>query len=117
MARHKREYAGEKRSDYIGFQVTPSERAALVAAAKAAGATLSAHTRERCLRRSGEAGEVAGMRRDPIQHKLVNELAAIGNNLNQLSRHCNTARTAPQLAELQATAEILKAALSRVLAL
>jgi DNA transposition AAA+ family ATPase len=117
MARHKRDYAGEKRTEFVGLKLTPSERAALAEAAERAGATVSQHARELCLRRGGNGQIVGGTRRHPDAHKIVNELAAIGNNLNQLSRHCNTARSAPQLDELKETTEKLKVALSRVLSL
>jgi hypothetical protein len=117
MARPRRDYTGEKLTAFVGFQLTPSERAKLEAAAKEAGGTISQHARELCLRRSGETRTVAGTRRHPVTHELVSELSAIGNNVNQLSKHCNTAETAPQLQELQETMGILKAALAKVLAL
>jgi hypothetical protein len=117
MARHKRDYAGEKRTQFLVVKLTPSERAALEGGAAETGANLSQHARELCLRRSGEAQIVAGTRRNPVSREILNELSAIGNNVNQLSKHCNTAETAPQLQELQETAAILKAALAKVLAL
>ena len=79
--------------------------------------SLSQHARELCLRRSVAAQIVAGTRRNPDARALINELMAIGNNVNQLTRHCNTERTAPQLLELKMTTDMLKAALAHVLAL
>ena len=117
MARHKKAYAGERRTEFVGLKLTPSERAALEEGAAETGASLSQHARELCLRRSGGAARVAGTRRNATAAALMNELAAIGNNLNQLSRHCNTARAAPQQDELKHTTAMLKAALARVVAL
>ena len=117
MARYARSYDGEKRTAKVTVQLTPSERATLENAAQRAGTNLSQHARELCLRRSAAAQIVAGTRRDPQALALMNELTAIGNNLNQLSRVANTNRAAPHLHELKATTELLKAALARVLAL
>jgi hypothetical protein len=117
MARRKREDRGEKRTAFIGFQLTPSERAALEHGAAKVGASLSQHARELCLRRSGGAQIVAKTRRNPTAAALMAELAAIGNNLNQLARVANTNRATPQLHELQTTTDMLKAALAKVLAL
>lgn len=117
MPRYAKAYAGEKRTRRLPIQLTASERARLEEDAAKAGANLSQYVRELCLRRSGESPVVARTRRDPATYKLVNELAAIGNNLNQLSRHCNTVQATPQLDELKETTELLKLALARVLAL
>ena len=117
MARHKKAYAGEKLTAKVTFKLMPSERAALETGAAESGANLSQHTREVCLRGFGGAARVAGTRRNPASREIVNELSAIGNNVNQLTKHCNTAETAPQLQELRETMGILKAALSKVLAL
>jgi hypothetical protein len=117
MARHKKAYAGEKLTAKVTFKLTPSERTALEEGAAESGANLSEHTREVCLRGFGGAARVAGTRRNPASREIVNELSAIGNNVNQLTKHCNTAETAPQLQELRETMGILKAALSKVLGL
>ncbi len=113
MARHKKAYAGEKLTAKVTFKLMPSERAALETGAAESGANLSQHTREVCLRGFGGAARVAGTRRNPASREIVNELSAIGNNVNQLTKHCNTAETAPQLQELRETMGILKAALSQ----
>jgi hypothetical protein len=111
MSRYARSYVGERRSAKVTLKLTPSERTALET-----GASLSEHARQLCLRRFGGAARVAGTRRNPAAREIVNELSAIGNNVNQLSRHCNTEETAPQLQELQETMGMLKAALAKVLA-
>jgi hypothetical protein len=98
-------------------QLTPSERAELEAAAAEAGTGLSQYVRELCLRRATDASTVGGARRNPEAKRLMYELSAIGNNLNQLAHVANTVHAAPQEHELKAMIEILKAAMARVLAL
>ena len=96
MARYERTYAGEKRTEFLGLQLTPSERRELEEAAKGQGApTLSAYARELLFRRS--AAVVAATRRNPEAKAIMDalngaafELNAIGNNLNQIARHLNT---------------------------
>jgi hypothetical protein len=117
MPRYRKEYTGERRTTSINFQLTPSERRQIEAAAKAAGARLSEYTRELCLRRSTVAAIIAGVRRNPEARVLMRELTAIGNNLNQLARIANTARAVPHLRELQTATDALKAAMARVLEL
>jgi hypothetical protein len=117
MARHKKTYTGERRTVHLGVQLTPSERAELEAAAAEAGTGLSQYVRELCLRRAPESATVGGARRNPEAKRLMYELSAIGNNLNQLARVANTVHAAPQEHELKAMIEILKAAMARVLAL
>jgi hypothetical protein len=117
MARHLQNYRGERRTRSIGIKLTPTERQELEAAAAARGARLSEFARERCLRRTDTAAVVGGAKRYPDARKLMRELIAIGNNLNQLARIANSYRTTPHLDVLRQTTEKLKAALDRVLAL
>jgi hypothetical protein len=117
MARHRKTYTGERRTVHLGVQLTPSERAQLEFAAAEAGASLSQYVRELCLRRTPEAATVGGARRNPEAKRLIFELSAIGNNLNQLARVANTTRHAPQETALRAAIEVLKATMARVLAL
>jgi hypothetical protein len=117
MSRYARSFEGEKRTAKVTLKLTPNERAALETGAAESGASLSEHTRELCLRRSGGAPRVAGARRNPESAALINELRAIGNNLNQLSYHCNTERTAPQQETLRQTTDLIAAAVARILAL
>jgi hypothetical protein len=117
MARHRKTYTGERRTVHLGVQLTPSERADLELAAAQAGACLSQYVRELCLRRAAEAATVGGARRNPEAKRLINELSAIGNNLNQLARIANTTHRAPQQATLKETIEVLKTAMARVLSL
>jgi hypothetical protein len=117
MARHRKSYTGERRTVHLGVQLTPTERAELEAAASEAGTGLSQYVRELCLRRTPEAATVGGARRNPEAKRLMYELSAIGNNLNQLARIANTTRCAPQEQELKAAIAFLKATMAHVLAL
>ena len=117
MARHRKTYTGERRTVHLGVQLTPSERADLSMAAEKAGACLSQYVRELCLRRTADAPTVGGVRRNPEAKRLLNELSAIGNNLNQLARVSNTVHAAPQHQELKAAIEVLKATMAHVLSL
>lgn len=116
MPRYERNYAGEKRTEFLGLQLTPSERAELEDAAEGQGApTLSAYARELLFRRS--AAVVAATRRNPEARALLRELNAIGNNLNQLARHANsTGELGPErLAEVDQAFRAIQVAAARVL--
>jgi hypothetical protein len=117
LARHRKTYTGERRTVHLGVQLTPSERADLALAASEAGAGLSQYVRELCLRPSATPSTKGGARRNPEAKRLMHELSAIGNNLNQLARVANTNRAAPQHEELKAAIEVLKATLAHVLSL
>jgi uncharacterized protein (DUF1778 family) len=93
VGRRKQTDQSERRSESVGFQVTPSERAELDERAAAAGVTLSEYVRAAALGYRLTA-------KDPLREKALFELSAIGNNLNQLARHANmTEQIDPQ--ELQ----------------
>ena len=115
MPRYKKEYAGERRTTSINFQLTPTERRQIEAAASDSGVGLSEYARELCLRRSTVPALFAGVKRNPEAHALMRQLVAIGNNLNQLARLSNTNQAAPQLEEIQRTTEAIRAAAVRVL--
>ncbi len=113
MARYARNDASERRTAFLGIQLSPSERAELDAAAKQQGATPSGYARELLFRRS--AAVVAATRRNPEAAALLRELSAIGNNLNQLARFANTDRRLPAGAAVLAALELHKQAIARVL--
>ena len=85
MPRYERNYTGEKRTEFLGFQLTPSERRQIEDAAKEAGVRLSDWARDLLLARSTEAAAIM-QALDAAAH----ELNAVGNNLNQIARHLNT---------------------------
>ena len=118
MARYDQSYDGERRTASVHVQLTPHERAELEAAAAAKGAaSLSAFVRTLCLRRLADVARVAGTSRNPDARRLLYELNAIGNNLNQLTHIANTYRALPAADELRAVTGLLKAAMARVMAL
>jgi hypothetical protein len=88
MGRYARDDNAERRTAFLGLQLTPTEQAALRSAAARQGATPSAYAREMLFRRS--AAVVAATRRNPEAAALLRELSALGNNLNQLAHRANS---------------------------
>lgn len=115
MSRYGQTYDGERRTSGLRVQLTPSERAALEAAAESNGASTSEFVRKRCLEGIHAAGRVAVVRRSPEIRRLIYELNAIGNNLNQIARIANTLRESPRPDVLDRALSALKAAIGRVL--
>jgi hypothetical protein len=115
MARYEKTYRGERRTAFVGFHLTPSERAELDSAAALQGASVSDYSRELLFRRS--AAVVAGTRRNPEAATLARELSALGNNLNQIARHANITGELRDLDELEEVLDLIKHALSRVIGL
>ncbi len=113
MGRYARSDATERRTAFIGIQLTPTERDELDAAAMRQGATVSAYTRECLFRRS--AAIVAATRRNPEAAALMRELSAIGNNLNQIARQLNTTGEMRDPDAFDALLDPLKRAMARVL--
>jgi uncharacterized protein (DUF1778 family) len=120
LARYNRSYAGERRTEFVGFQLTPSERDELEAAAASQGAILSDFAREMLFRRA--AAVVAATRRNPEAHALFsalvaagNELNAIGNNLNQIARHLNSGGDLRDWGELREALAIYTKATERII--
>src|SRR5271154_2853974 len=127
MARHKRSYVGERLTSRVGVKMTPSERRELEDAAAGQGAPLSAYARELLFRRS--AAVVAATRRNPEAAGMMRALTAVGrelnasgNTLNQIARHLNTTgdlrdwgELREALADYQRGADMLKAAIGKVL--
>lgn len=116
MGRYARHDASERRTAFLGIQLTPSERGELDAAASLHGApNLSAYARELIFRRS--ALVVASTRRNPEAAALLRELSAIGNNLNQLAHRANAAGYIHSEDALMNILEEHKRAIARVLEL
>ena len=76
MARYRAADTSERRTAFIGIQLTPSERTDLESAA--AGVPLSTYARAMLFSRSADA---VANRRNPEAAGLMRELNAIGNNL------------------------------------
>ncbi len=113
MGRYNRDHATERRTAFLGIQLTPTERSELNAAAARQGARPSAYAREVIFRRS--AAIVAATRRNPEAAGLLRELSAIGNNLNQLAHRANTARQIKAETALLAALDLHRQAIARVL--
>ena len=115
MSRYEQTYDGERRTSGLRVQLTPSERAAIEAAAQNTGASTSEFVRKRCLEGIHAAGRAALVRRSPDVRRLIFELNAIGNNLNQIARIANSVREPPRPDVLEGATSLLKAAIARVL--
>lgn len=73
------------------FRMTPTERAAVIAAADATGMGPCTFARVSVLRAAGQVAPI-GKRRDAIATVIASalgQLGRIGNNLNQLTRHAH----------------------------
>ena len=114
LGRYARRDASERRTAFLGIQLTPSERGTLDAAAAKDGApNLSTYARELIFRRT--AAVVASTRRNPEAAALLRELSAIGNNLNQLAHRANAAGYIRSEDDLLALLELHKRAIARLL--
>jgi len=104
MARHKRDYTGERYSAQIRVQLTPSQHAAIRREATTRGLPLSALVRAKLT-----GGRLPEVGRDPAAIRaLTAQLARIGNNLNQLTHHANqTGRIRSETAIEAVTARII----------
>jgi hypothetical protein len=116
MARYERTFSGERRTEGLRVQLTPTERDELENAAKGQGApNLSTYARELLFRRS--AAVVAATRRNPEAAGLMRELNAIGNLLNQIARHMHSTGELRDPDELREALALQKQAVIRVLGL
>ena len=109
MARLKTSKAGERRTAFIGANVTPGERDEARRRAAILGKRLSDYLRLSAL--SDRFPESAQPVLSPeIARRLAFELARIGTNLNQLSHRANLTGAMPERTALDATLdEIVKA--------
>ena len=108
---------GERRTAGLTVQFTPTERKELGDAARQEGAAIGEYIRQLCLRRGGQVQVVAGTRRNPDAKRLADELRAIGNNLNQQTHIANAVGDVRRVDMLEATIDMLKIAISHVIAL
>jgi hypothetical protein len=103
VARHKRVYAGERRTAALRLQLTPAERGQLDAAAAEHGISLSDYARRTVFRRPIESRNGSGIRRNPEAAELCEQVRALGVNMNQIAHHLNATgkiRDIPEFAEL-----------------
>lgn len=90
----------EKRTERIPVRVTKGEKEILEGFAKATGMPVSTLLRDRALKTKIE------VRRERVEVlKLVEQLARIGNNVNQIAKHLNSGRMG-SMALLDALGEV-----------
>lgn len=114
MARWKQDYIGERRTERVTVQLTPSERAlAEQRAAYICRGILSDY-----FRRAGlEAANNAPCMDPKLVRDIEAQLRRAGNNLNQVAHHLNLTGHLRSREELEACISDLKVAFARVIAL
>jgi hypothetical protein len=115
VGRLTRDFDGERRTAGLTVQFTPTERSELESGAKTAGVTIGAYVRELCLDRTPQV--VNAVRRNPDAKRLMDELRAIGINLNQIAHHANTHGAIQEGDDLRGAIEILRRTMTHVLTL
>jgi hypothetical protein len=115
MARPRVANSAEKRSAFLGFQVTPLERAEIDRRAAATGYSVSEYCRIIMLSdRKAPAPPV----RDPEAIRgLAVAIVREGTNLNQMQRLANERRALPTANALAEMLALVRASLEKVLAL
>jgi hypothetical protein len=122
MARLRRGYKGERRTEFIGFQVTPTERQNLDRLAEQGGMPKSELIRfylplgpDSKPRQDIVGNDNKEWRRaEPWKVEAVAAINRIGNNINQLAYNANQTGQVAELAELREVMTEVKAALSRL---
>lgn len=113
MARLRRDYQGERRTQYAGCFLTPSERSDLTARAATVNLSVSDYIRNAVF---GRRMPAASVDRSQLQAVAL-ELTRVGNNLNQLARIANTIGQVKSEQALQAVLDQLASAVERVIKL
>jgi len=115
MARLRKDDTGERRTAYVSFFVTPTERDELDARAESIGCSRSEFLRIVAL---SDLKKPAPTARSPeAMRELANEIRHVGTNLNQLAHHANAAGSMPDKQTLDEVTEKIVAALDRVISL
>jgi hypothetical protein len=120
MARHPRDYSGERRTESFTLQLSPSEKEKLRHLARE-GRMAGAEFVRRRLRLTAEGMQgVVGpapqerRRAGPWKVDAVREVNRIGVNINQIRREMHQQGRVPQAAVLQAIAAEIKTALTKL---
>ena len=112
MARRSKADAGERRTSFLGVQLTPTERAVLEQRAQTTGLSLSEFARIVLL---SDLKAPAPSARDPQAIRaLAVEITRVGNNVNQLAKIANETRALPHERQLREVATLIKATLEKV---
>jgi hypothetical protein len=96
MPRYERNYTGEKRTEFLGFQLTPSERRQIEDAAKEAGSTLSEWARDLLLVRTTTAAMLRARRRNPDAAVIMRALDAASPRAERRRQQPQPDRPAPE---------------------
>ena len=115
MARPRAENKAELRTAFLGFQMTPSERAEIARRAEETQRSLSDFCRRALLAARSAPAPLARDRRELTA--LSVEISRVGNNLNQLAHIANGRRDLPSATALAAVTERIIASLEKVMAL
>lgn len=115
MGRYAQTDASERRTARLDIKISPTEQAELRALAARRGARPSAFARALIFRRLTTAGAAPEARDNADASALVRQLKALGNNVNQLTKHANETRRIALEAELRALLAEVKRAIAHVL--
>jgi hypothetical protein len=115
MARKRKDDAAERRSAYLGVQLTPAERAKLDERAAYYGLMLSDYARLMLL--SDEHQPAPSARDSAAITSLSVEIRRVGTNLNQLAHIANERRELPRKAALDGLSAEIVETLKKVRAL
>jgi hypothetical protein len=115
MARIRKAKTDERRTAFVGFYVTPSERAEIDARAESVGLSLSVFARIVMLSDLKKPAPPAYDRE--ALRTLAFQISKIGTNLNQLAHHANATGSMPDKQTLDEVTEKIIAALDRVISL
>ncbi len=115
MARHRAGYSGELLSEKLTVKLTESEKEEAAKKASSAGIPLSTYARMRLT--GGQVPKAIIGRDQRALRELANEIARVGNNLNQLAKIANQTGRIEQGKALDAVRDKVADALSRVIEL
>lgn len=112
MARYRKQDAAERRTEHVGYYVTPTERARLDRRAASSGLHLSEWLRRVSL--SDERAPAPAFRDPAALRGIRAEIAHVGNNWNQMTHHVNTTGDVPSQKVLKEIGDAIMAALKKV---
>jgi hypothetical protein len=115
MSRPHKEDTSERRTEFAGFQLTPTERAELDRRAASFSLTLSDFLRMVSL--SDLKAPPPSPRDAGAVRSLAAQIARQGNSVNQMAHVANAIHALPHLDELRTLADEIKATLAKVRAL
>ena len=115
MARRKKEDASERRSAFLGLQLTPSEKAELVGRAADVGLSVSDFARM-ALFLDGWKNPPPNVRSPRVLRELTVAIKKLGTNVNQLAHVANAINEIPSERVLREIAAQIDEVLQKVFA-